>query len=87
MDIMQSKISLVPVCGIQLVVAANQNRSTIAAVVDADGRRYALAVSHVFDDVVIGCSKEEEIDDCACSDAEESEAWTFEYEKTGFKLG
>jgi hypothetical protein len=84
MDPIQSKISLFPVCGVQLVVAASEKCSTIAAVVDADGRRYALTVSHVFDDVEIDRTKEE-ADDCPCSDTDGSEAWAFEYDEEEFQ--
>lgn len=85
LDPIQSKISQFPVCGVRLVVAANENLSTIAAVVDADGRRYALTVSHVFDDVKIDRTKEEEADGCPCSDTDGSEAWLFEYDENEFQ--
>jgi hypothetical protein len=85
MDPTQSKTSLFPVCGVRLVVGANEKCSTIAAVIDADGRRYALTVSHVFDDVEIDGRKEEEADDCSCSDTDGSEAWAFEYDEEEFQ--
>jgi hypothetical protein len=53
--------------------------------VDADGRRYALTVSHVFDDVEIDRRKEEEADDCSCSDTDGSGAWAFEYDEEEFQ--
>lgn len=74
-------------CGAELLVASNEKRSTIGAVIDADGRRYGLTVSHVFNEGASDSSDDDDegIDEGPCSDTEESEEWTSEYDEEEFK--
>jgi hypothetical protein len=76
---------LIPLSGAELVVAESQKRSTIGAVVDVDGRRYALTVSHVFGDEVTDSSEAEDIENEPFSDDDDSEEWTSDYDEEEFK--